>query len=58
MKRIFVIAGLATAFLLLVVAASAQKTNFGGTWTLDKAKRKFSIDQRLGDLARLGLSDA
>jgi hypothetical protein len=38
MKRIFVIAGLATAFLLLVVAASAQKTNFAGTWSLDKAK--------------------
>ena len=38
MKRIFLIAGLATAFLLLVVAASAQKANFAGTWTLDKAK--------------------
>ena len=38
MKRIFLIAGLATAFLLLVVAASAQKANFAGTWLLDKAK--------------------
>src|ERR1041385_334606 len=38
MKRIFVIAGLATAFLLLVVAASAQKANFAGTWVLDKSK--------------------
>src|SRR4051794_17450322 len=38
MKRLFLIAGLATAFLLLVVAASAQKANFGGTWSLDKAK--------------------
>jgi len=38
MKRIFLIAGLATAFLLLVVAASAQKANFAGTWVLDKAK--------------------
>lgn len=39
MKRLFLIAGLATAFLLLVVAASAQKAaNFAGTWNLDKAK--------------------
>jgi hypothetical protein len=38
MKRILLIAGLATAFLLLVVAASAQKANFAGTWILDKAK--------------------
>ncbi len=38
MKRLFLIGGLATAFLLIVVAASAQKANFAGTWTLDKAK--------------------
>src|SRR5437763_17210066 len=38
MKRIFLIAGLATAFLLVVVAASAQKASFAGTWGLDKAK--------------------
>src|SRR5207302_9418289 len=38
MKRIFLITGLATAFLLVVVAASAQKASFAGTWTLDKAK--------------------
>jgi len=38
MKRLFLIAGLAAAFLLLVVAASAQKANFAGTWNLDKAK--------------------
>lgn len=38
MKRLFLIAGLTTAFLLLVVAASAQKANFAGTWLLDKAK--------------------
>src|SRR5437763_1581393 len=38
MKRIFLIAGLATAFLLVVVAASAQKASFGGTWGLDKTK--------------------
>lgn len=46
MKRIFLIAGLATAFLLLVVAASAQKTNFAGTWVLDKAKSQ-NLSQRL-----------
>lgn len=38
MKRLFLIAGLAAAFLLLVVAASAQKASFGGTWNLDKSK--------------------
>jgi hypothetical protein len=38
MKRLFLIAGLAAAFLLLVVAASAQKANFAGTWNLDKSK--------------------
>jgi hypothetical protein len=38
MKRLFLIAGLAAAFLLLVVAASAQKANFAGTWNLDKTK--------------------
>jgi len=46
MKRIFVIAGLATAFLLLVVAASAQKANFAGTWMLDKAKSQ-GLSQRM-----------
>jgi hypothetical protein len=38
MKKLFLIAGLMTAFLLVVVAASAQKANFAGTWNLDKAK--------------------
>ena len=38
MKRLFLIGGLATAFLLVVVAASAQKANFAGTWVLDKSK--------------------
>ncbi|MFN2577639.1 MAG: hypothetical protein ABR607_08115 [Pyrinomonadaceae bacterium] len=38
MKRIFLIAGLATAFLLVVIAASAQKAGYAGTWSLDKAK--------------------
>src|SRR3954469_2656482 len=46
MKRIFLIAGLATAFLLLVVAASAQKANFAGTWALDKAKSQ-NLNARL-----------
>src|ERR1043165_388729 len=46
MKRLFLIAGLATAFLLLVVAASAQKANFAGTWVLDKAKSQ-NLSQRL-----------
>jgi hypothetical protein len=38
MKKVFLIAGLMTAFLLAVVAASAQKANFAGAWNLDKAK--------------------
>lgn len=39
MKRLFLIAGLMAAFLLVVFAASAQnKANFAGTWNLDKAK--------------------
>jgi hypothetical protein len=46
MKRTILIAGLATAFLLLVVAASAQKANFAGTWTMDKAKSQ-GLSQRM-----------
>ena len=50
MKRIFLITGLATAFLLVVVAASAQVQNngprFGGTWSLDKAKSQ-GLSQRM-----------
>src|SRR5712692_3294675 len=38
MKRLFIIAGLMTAFGLAVLAASAASANFAGTWTLDKAK--------------------
>src|SRR5437016_10644670 len=38
MKRLFLIAGLVAAFMLLVVAASAQKAGFAGTWSLDKSK--------------------
>ena len=46
MKRLFLIAGLAAAFLLLVVAASAQKANFAGTWNLDKSKSQ-GLSQRM-----------
>lgn len=38
MKRLFMIAGMMAAFLLVVVTASAQNANFAGTWSLDKAK--------------------
>ena len=38
MKRLFLIAGLMTAFLLVISAASAQNANFAGTWSLDKSK--------------------
>lgn len=38
MKRLFLIAGLMTAFGLAVLAASAASANFAGTWSLDKAK--------------------
>ena len=38
MKRLFLIAGLMTAFGLAVLAASAASANFAGTWALDKAK--------------------
>jgi len=39
MKRLFLIGGLTAAFLLVVLAASAQnKANFAGAWGLDKAK--------------------
>src|SRR6266576_124350 len=46
MKRIFLIAGLATAFLLVVVAASAQKASYAGTWSLDKSKSQ-NLSQRM-----------
>lgn len=39
MKRLFLIAGLMAAFMLVVLTAGAQdKANFAGTWNLDKAK--------------------
>ena len=47
MKRLFLIAGMMTAFLLVVLAASAQnKANFAGTWNLDKAKSQ-GLSQRM-----------
>jgi hypothetical protein len=55
MKRLFLIAGLATAFLLLVVAASAQKANFAGTWVLDKAKSQ-NLSQRLQNADKVTLT--
>ena len=38
MKRLFLTFGLIASMLLVVVATSAQKANFAGTWGLDKAK--------------------
>ncbi len=38
MRRLFLIAGLMTAFGLAVLAASAASANFAGTWVLDKTK--------------------
>lgn len=46
MRKLFLVAGLAAAFLLLVVAASAQKTSFAGTWSLDKTKSQ-GLSQRM-----------
>lgn len=47
MKRLFLIAGMMTAFLLVVLAASAQnKANFAGIWNLDKAKSQ-GLSQRM-----------
>jgi hypothetical protein len=46
MRKLFLVAGLAAAFLLLVIAASAQKANFAGTWSLDKTKSQ-GLSQRM-----------
>ena len=46
MKRLFLIAGLMTAFGLAVLAASAASANFAGTWNLDKAKSQ-GLDPRM-----------
>src|SRR5712692_1531018 len=37
MRKVFLIAGLMTAFVLATLASSAA-ANFAGTWTLDKTK--------------------
>ena len=47
MKKLFLIAGLMTAFLLAVVAATAQtKPNFAGGWNLAKDKSQ-GLSQRM-----------
>ena len=46
MRKLFLVAGLTAAFMLLVVAASAQKTSFAGTWGLDKTKSQ-GLSQRM-----------
>ena len=47
MKRLFLVAGLMSAFALAVVAAGASGGgNFAGTWTLNKAKSQ-GLDQRM-----------
>lgn len=46
MRRLFLIAGLMTAFGLAVLAASAATANFGGTWVLDKTKSQ-GLSQRM-----------
>jgi hypothetical protein len=38
MRRLFLIAGLMTAFGIAVLAASAASASFAGTWSLDKTK--------------------
>ena len=46
MRKLFLVAGLTAAFMLLVVAASAQKTSFAGSWGLDKTKSQ-GLSQRM-----------
>ena len=46
MRKLFLVAGLTAAFMLLVVAASAEKTSFAGTWGLDKTKSQ-GLSQRM-----------
>lgn len=55
MKRLFLIGGLMAALLLVVVAASAQKASFAGTWNLDKAKSQ-GLSQRMQDAAKVTLT--
>ena len=46
MRKLFLVAGLTAAFMLLVVAASAQKGSFAGSWGLDKSKSQ-GLSQRM-----------
>lgn len=46
MKRLFLIAGLMATLALAIVASAMAAANFGGTWTLDKAKSQ-GLSQRL-----------
>ncbi|HEV2904416.1 MAG TPA: hypothetical protein VGW32_05175 [Pyrinomonadaceae bacterium] len=47
MKRLFLIAGLTTAFVLAAVAVGAgSAANFGGTWVMDKTKSQ-GLDPRM-----------
>jgi hypothetical protein len=46
MRRLFLIAGLMTAFGLAILAASAASANFAGTWVLDKTKSQ-GLSQRM-----------
>src|SRR5207237_8678825 len=46
MRKLFLVAGLTVAFMLLVVAASAQKASFAGSWGLDKSKSQ-GLSQRM-----------
>jgi len=47
MRKVFLIAGLMTAFALAVLATSAAApANFAGTWALDKAKSQ-GLSQRM-----------
>ena len=50
MKRLALFAGVMALVLATVVAASAQpKTNFAGTWALDKSKSQ-GLDQRMANV--------
>ena len=46
MKRLFLIAGLMAVLALAIVASAMAVANFGGTWTLDKAKSQ-GLTQRM-----------
>ena len=48
MRKLFLVAGLTAAFMLLVVATSAQKTSFAGTWSLDKSKSQGLSPRTMG----------